>query len=236
MSFEEKTIEQPARVCLRLKAEREKKGISASALAEQLRMSTKHIHAIESCNFEALPFSTVYQKKLLTKYVEALGLPALPYVQQFEQEELPEPQDHIPAPQKVSRLQSLHVPLLAKIASLFCVLLVVGGYLFSQINHIIEPPELLVFTPEQDMTTTDTTLEVKGKTVKEALVLINGRAVQGSEDGFFSEPIVLTEGVNTITLIAKKKYGKETRQIRHVVLKPDTQVSFGDGVALPTSF
>ncbi len=236
MSFQEKTIEQSPRVCLRLKAEREKKQVSIKAMADQLRMSEKYILAIESCDFDRLPFSQMYQKKLLTKYAEALGISPLPFVQQFEQEEVSEQEEHIPAPTKTSRLHNVQIPLLVKIASLFCIVFVVGGYLYSQINNIIEPPELLVFTPEQDMTTGSNTLEVKGKTVREALVLVNGKEVKGSEDGFFSEPIVLSEGVNTITLIAKKKYGKETREIRHVVLKPDTQVSVIEGVVTPSSF
>ena len=47
---------------------------------------------------------------------------------------------------------------------------------------------------------------------------INGEVAEVGEGGAFSEEITLTEGANTITIIAKDSLGKTTTVTRHVTV------------------
>jgi len=50
-------------------------------------------------------------------------------------------------------------------------------------------------------------------------VSVNGKDVGTNEKGVFEAQIDLSVGVNTLTIEAKKKHGKTTQEVRHVVLK-----------------
>lgn len=226
MQFQRKEIKPTKRVCFRLKEAREKQGISLEDLSNRLRMSKKHLIALESCQFDALPFSAVYQKKLIRSYLGAIGLKPDGYVQQFVYEEM---KPNISAPEPIEtrarHLSMPNMPYICRLAGAGLIILLIGVYLSLQVKHIIDPPELVVFTPDQDMTTEEGMLKATGKTDKEAEILINGRQVMNNGQGFFEEEINLAEGVNTIMFTAKKKHGRETVEVRHVVYKKDRVLS-----------
>lgn len=228
MQFRKKDIQQTKRVCFRLKDAREAAGLTREALAEKLRMSMKHIEALEDCRFHDLPFSAVYQKKMISSYLTAIGMDPQSFVQQFVYEEVKSTPATSETPRQSARYAHLpNLPFFFRTAGIAAVILSVGLYLFLQVKHIVEPPVLVVHTPSQDMTTRDDVLTVTGQTDREAAVLVNGQAVVSNEDGSFEEHITLAEGVNTIILTAKKKHGKETRAVRHVVYKKDQALSVG---------
>ena len=85
-------------------------------------------------------------------------------------------------------------------------------------------PTLNVTSPTDNLLTNSNKVTVAGTAAagSDAVTLtevtINGEPAEVGEGGAFSEEIVLTEGENTITIIAKDSLGKTTTVTRHVTV------------------
>ena len=88
MQFSKKDLKIGKRVCVRIKELREKQNISRFEMAKKLRLSETLLVALESCDFEKLPFDIVYQKKMIRSYLKVLDVKEDSYIQQFVFEEL----------------------------------------------------------------------------------------------------------------------------------------------------
>ena len=62
-------------------------------------------------------------------------------------------------------------------------------------------------------------ITIQGETDKENRLEANGKEIKVNEQGKFNDTILLSNGVNTITLSTTKKHGKTTVVTRHVVVK-----------------
>ena len=96
------------------------------------------------------------------------------------------------------------------------------------------PPTLTLTNPADGLITNKSTLVVSGKTddakSKPVTVTVNGASVAVNSDGSFSKEITLTNGSNTITVVAKDKAGKTTTVTRKVTL--DTGAPVFKGITL----
>lgn len=81
-------------------------------------------------------------------------------------------------------------------------------------------PTLNVTSPTEGLKTNEDTVTVSGTTndatSSPVKVTVNGDAVTVQENGSFSKVVTLTEGENTITVIATDSAGKQTTVVRHV--------------------
>ena len=93
------------------------------------------------------------------------------------------------------------------------------GYLFWQINGILQPPKLLIYTPADGYVSSHLSTLVQGETEMEVKVTVNGKEIMANERGQFEAMVDLSNGVNAITISAMKKHGKTTTVTRHVVVK-----------------
>ncbi len=76
-----------------------------------------------------------------------------------------------------------------------------------------EALQLTLETPADKTSTTDETIEVKGKISKpEAEVRVNGRFVATDKDGQFTTKVLLNQGDNTINVVATDRAGNQTNQ------------------------
>lgn len=84
------------------------------------------------------------------------------------------------------------------------------------------PPTLSVASPAEGLITNNATLTVAGTTndvtSSPVTLTVNGTAVAVDSDGAFSTEITLTNGSNTITVVATDSAGKSTTVTRHVTL------------------
>lgn len=84
------------------------------------------------------------------------------------------------------------------------------------------PPTLNVTAPTDGLVTNNSTLAVTGVTNDETsspvTLTVNGKAVTVGADGAFSTNVTLTEGENTITVVATDSAGKTTTVTRTVTL------------------
>jgi hypothetical protein len=92
---------------------------------------------------------------------------------------------------------------------------------------VTTPPKLSVYSPVEGFISDKNEILLQGETEKECVLTVNGEEIQIDETGKFNKIITMSAGVNTITLSSKKKHGKTTTVIRHIVVQEKkTQTSF----------
>lgn len=227
-TFTVKKITEGKRICLRLKELREQADVSLKDLSRKTAIKQTYLEALEQCQFDKLPGSPVYHKGFITRYLKGLGVDPAPYIQQYVvEEDVPAPLDAKPAIRNVRHLHNL--PFWIRTASIATIILAVLGYLVLQVRQILEPPDLTVYNPTNGEITEIKQLAVRGQTDKEVTVMINGKEIFNNEQGVFTETIDLKPGVNTITVSAKRRHGKEAAETRYVTFRePAPQLSFSD--------
>ncbi|MBI5222719.1 MAG: helix-turn-helix domain-containing protein [Candidatus Magasanikbacteria bacterium] len=218
--FHQKELRPPRRVCLRLKEEREKRKIGLEELAVKTKIIRKYLLALEECRFQDLPLAEVYQKNYLKRYVEALGIDPVPFLEQYLIEEKSDGEN-----KKGHLFKGLkdnywdYLPAILRYGFLALLLLALIFYLGLQVKKIVEPPRLLIYYPPSGLVTERPAVLIHGETNPEVEVFINGRKIMTDEKGAFKEEINLSLGTNTIAIEARKKHGKTTSETRYVVYK-----------------
>jgi hypothetical protein len=84
---------------------------------------------------------------------------------------------------------------------------------------LISPPNLSIDYPDKNLVTTELIIEVKGKSDPETEIKINNASIMSTKDGSFSQEIKLKQGLNKLTISAKKKYGEESVIQRQVLVE-----------------
>ncbi len=217
-SFVKKTFAPPQRVCFRLKEAREEKNIGLEEMEKKTMISKKHLQALEECRFRDIPYPAIYQKNFVKKYAEALGLDPEPFMKQYLIEESVKEKKQ-KANNDIARSRWCFLPTVLRFGGLFLLALVFISYLGWQVKRIVEPPHLTIYSPIEGMITTEQNIFAQGETEKEVVILINGREIKNGENGQFKEEISLSAGVKTLEIVVKKKHGKTTTEVRHVVYK-----------------
>jgi transcriptional regulator with XRE-family HTH domain len=221
-TFSTRTIQEPILLGHQLRAARDHAGWTLKELAVALRIEAKHLEHIESSDFEALPFARIYIKGMIRTYCQELGICPHTHLALFDEQYPQQPQKH--AHHAGATRLPIHqlggyIPQIAKYGGAGLVLVGLIGYLGMQVRHIIEPPTLQVATPQNGIVVTSRTLLVEGSTEAGVDIYLNGTPIGKDESGRFTEEIQLSEGINPITLMAKKKHGKQAEETRFVIFK-----------------
>jgi hypothetical protein len=96
-------------------------------------------------------------------------------------------------------------------------LIFVGWYFYREICFLIKAPKLEITQPPADISTTQKTFEIIGKTDATAYLLINGQEIYLDREGNFKTEVNLIEGVNTIKIESKNRFNKINTIIRRIV-------------------
>jgi len=211
-------------VCLRLKELREEKKVTLEEMAHKTKIDKKYLEALEKCQFEKLPKALIYQKNIVRRYAESLGVKPDLFLEQYLIEETHKQKIKHPHTALKNNFWS-QLPTFLRYGFLMLIILIIVFYLGWQIKNIIKPPKLVIFSPIEGYITENDQLLLVGETEKEAKVTVNGKDIKNNENGQFKEMINLSSGVNTITIVTKKKHGKTTAQIRHIVYRPTIEKS-----------
>jgi len=84
-----------------------------------------------------------------------------------------------------------------------------------------QPPELTIDSPQDGETINDKKeISIKGKTEKEAIVMVNDRQVVVGLEGNFEASYFLAEGENEIIVVAKDKAGNKTEKTIKIKYQP----------------
>lgn len=113
---------------------------------------------------------------------------------------------------------------LGRIISLTILVLIVG-YLGFQLYGLFAPPPLTVTSPPDGLTTSNKTIKIKGKTMPGATVEINSNPILAHRSGEFDQTLVLSGGINTIMISAKKRYSRPATIIRQILILDGQRIS-----------
>ena len=90
------------------------------------------------------------------------------------------------------------------------------GYVGYQARFLIIGPQIMLHA-DPPLSTEQNTITFAGSTANITHLRLNGRQIFTDQDGHFSELVVLTPGVNIITIEAEDRYGRLTQVVRTVV-------------------
>ena len=181
-----------------LKEARLKKRISQQEAAKNLLLKKEVIDALEAA----------YVKGFIKSYADFLGVDStrLLALHRAEYDE----RKYEKAPPKAKRRLMFTPNLLAPITFVLAVL-IFSAYLFAQYTQVLSAPKVEIYTPQNDITTTASVIEISGKTELETTVSIDGQLVPLDESGNFNYQIKLENGRNVIEIIGSKRLSPKTK-------------------------
>ena len=96
-------------------------------------------------------------------------------------------------------------------------LILVALYFYREIGFLIKTPALEVTQPPTDITVTQETFEISGKTDPAVYLTVNHKQVYIDKKGSFKTEINLSQGLNIIKIQAKNRFGKTNEIIRRII-------------------
>ncbi|MFH1427677.1 MAG: helix-turn-helix domain-containing protein [Patescibacteria group bacterium] len=199
-----------------LKQARLRKKLNLKEIAKKININYKYLKILEKGEFDKLP-AGIYGKNFLKEYAIFLGLDYQKITKIFS--EMPtEGQSGEINKEKNKELFSKQIVkgskliIFPKIIKSIIIIMIVSGcflYLGVCLNKIISPPRLNIVEPSDNLITKNSFINIIGTTEPEAEVTINGEFLSIDSDGSFTEKVNLKNGVNTLIITAKKKYGRE---------------------------
>lgn len=219
MMFRAQEIEDKDSLGYFLRLQRERMRLGIAEVARKTSVSEEYINCLEQGEYHKLP-GFVYCKNFIKRYVEFLGFSLEDVLDVYGKElEVAFAGNDIKqqpyAPLAVHNFITWPKVMRASIMSIVAVLLF--GYVGYLAYGFLQPPELTVYEPQDNMVVQSSEVVVMGFTDDGVEVSINTRPVVVSE-GEFAERLELQEGINEIVIAAEKKHGRSTRVIRTVIL------------------
>ncbi len=112
-----------------------------------------------------------------------------------------------------------NVASMLRIAGIVLLGLVIAGYAIFQAWNLISGPVIEVTSPINGQTYSQSLIEVSGTARNIAYLNLNGRPIYTDKEGYFSEKLLLSPGLNIIKLDASDKFKKYTEKRLEVILK-----------------
>lgn len=208
-----------------LHAARRHKAASLDIAERQTQIQKRYLVALERGEYTQLP-EPLYTRRFLRLYASYLELDPEYMLALYEQEcgccDLV-----LPSITPIQRLRSWKLFAWNKFVYFFgilCVLAGAGVYFGSQVSNITAPPEIVLFSPGDQIITNQSTVTVAGYVHEEVEVYIDNELVILDETNSFSKNIQLQKGVNEIHIEGKKRYSRKQEISRIVVFDEDSVV------------
>jgi len=201
-----------------LRKQRLQLGFSLSGISHRILVAERYLSAIEEGNWQYLP-GEIYIRNFLKRYAEELKLDPDRVIKAYEKKQDQAYESSIGSLQRTLPLPTTHFLMLPKILRnilLGFAGIAVVGYLLFQVNQIISPPYLEIYTPADNFVTEATFVVVSGKTDMGVELTINDTVVNLNQ-GEFEEVVDLQKGLNIIKITAQKKYSKATVKERKIM-------------------
>lgn len=199
------------------KAARLGRGLSREEASRKSRIGIKYLKAIEEGRLEELP-TGIYRKNFIKEYADFLGYDSRELLANFSVSPNGGGKEDLFSCQ-VAKTKTIVVPKILKSLAIAAIVVVCLIYLQSRFNNVISPPSLSISNPTEDLKTAEREINIIGTTDPETQVTINDNLVLTGNSGNFSKLINLREGINIITITAKKKFGPEKKIVKQILLK-----------------
>ena len=204
------------------KKTRVEKNLTLEEVEKKTKIRAKFLKALEENDWEKIP-SPVYTRGFIKNYSEFLGISPEKILAIFrrqfdEKKEL----GLLPRGLTANLKNKPFPPKASQVIAIFFLLPLVlfFAYLFREYRSFVQPPRLLIQSPQEKMVTADNFLEVRGQTDPEVTLTLNSQKISLNEDGSFNQKITLTPGLNTLEFVAKNKLGREKRIEQLVTFRP----------------
>jgi len=203
-----------------LRAEREKKNLSLKDVSLKLNIKQEYLEALENGSYEKLP-GGVYEKTFLKKYLLFLSLDQkkIEKIYKEERASLKREPKNLFSNQVTSAKELLVFPKIIRNSLIIFFILILFSYLGFYLKNSLSLPNLKIFTPADNLVTSNYSVDVKGQTAGQNQVIINGDILLKDAQGNFQETIALKTGLNEITITAQNKYGREKIIKKQILVK-----------------
>ncbi len=203
----------------KLRALRRGQAVSLSMLEETTHIQRRYLEALEHGYYDELP-EPLYTRNFIKAYARALHADEKYFIELYEEES---GRSDLLSPHRLprERLRKGRFFVLSRLMTMTFVSLVAVGvlsYLGWQVRGLLEPPTIVLDTPNEGMYADSAILEVRGVVLDDDVTLrINDHEVVISEDNHFSTTVDLSRGLNVITLEAERRYSRTAVIYRRVV-------------------
>ncbi|PKL72101.1 hypothetical protein CVV26_03035 [Candidatus Kuenenbacteria bacterium HGW-Kuenenbacteria-1] len=203
----------------KLKKTREEKKMDLSKIEEITGIQIKYLVALEKGDYHEI-HGEIYLKNFLKTYAQVLNLnlEEIFNLYQTEQEILNKFNPNI-FPEIKNKTRLLFIPNIFKKSLIVIFLIILLCYIVFEVNNIISPPKLIIQEPIDNLTISESIINVIGKTEINSNVMINEQEVLKNSDGSFNKTINLQAGLNSIKISAQKKHSRETIKYRNIMVK-----------------
>lgn len=221
ISFTAKKIKHISNLGDVLKKKRQELGMNLTQISKRTLIAERYLQAIENEDWQRLP-GEVYIKNFLKRYAMELGLDLERVLKSYTNKNSTYETSIYSLQRTLPLAQSnfLNIPKLLRNSVLILVVLLFIGYLGWQTNKIITPPELNIYSPVDNLVTSEGKILIQGKTEPEVEVAINNMNIPVN-NGKFYEELDLQQGLNVLKITARKKYSRQQVIYRKIMWKPN---------------
>jgi len=204
-----------------LKEAREAKFYTLEEVEKATKIKHEFLTALEADNYSQLPSAT-FVKGFIKNYAKFLKLDQNKLLAIFRREfpktkQKPYVMDAFSSPVSEGRLKITP----GRVFGLVVLTLTLSffAYLWFQFHQFVNPPNLFLSSPPDQLTTDSPSILVEGKTDPEIKVSVNSQEIEVGPSGDFKEEISLSSPVNKVSVVATSKFGQKTQIERMVYLK-----------------
>lgn len=209
----------------KLKKLRSERRISLAEVYKSTKIQVKYLEYLEDGEYDKLP-AKVYVKGFLRSYANFLGVSESYLIKLYEREQgIQENIKNTSQEEKIA--EPIKFPkfiITPKIMVMSAVGLLVFGcffYLYKELGNFVNTPRLVIIKPVSGSVVESKTIYVSGVSEKDSEVFINDQPTMVNDKGEFNENVGLQDGLNTISVKAKNKFGKEA--VQNITLQFNSQ-------------
>jgi len=205
----------------KLQKARLEKGLTLEDVAKSTKIKVEFLSYIENGEYEKLP-SVSYAHGFVRNYAEFLGLPEKQIMALFRRE-FDEEKAYRVLPRGFEKTEEFSVSkfkLERTIILIILIFIVFMGYLLFQYRYAFLNPPLNIISPQDNSTTSSSTINVIGKTDSNSTVYVNKDVTSVDQNGDFDKAISVFPGETVITVKVINKFSRQTERQITVDVKP----------------
>ncbi|MDP2598754.1 MAG: helix-turn-helix domain-containing protein [Candidatus Liptonbacteria bacterium] len=196
------------------------RGLAPRKLSELSGISIKHIEGLACGNFAKLP-SAPYVRGYLLRLGEILRFDPEPWWIKLKASGFLKDSGPRDLPPKNRFLRRN----LSRIVWTAGAALVLVTYITVQFGHISGAPKISMTFPQESQVRTDQgTINLAGRLTNGTELSVNGEPVKLEADGSWTKSMLLSPGMNTAMITAKKFLGRETNIVKEIIYEPTSTV------------
>ena len=220
-SFRQKKISRSQTLADKLRQSRLEQGKTLEEAAAATKIQIKYLEILEEGDYQKLP-GDIYSKAWLKLYGDFLGLQVNELLVDYRIEKgiSDKLTKTVNSNTKNKKNPSYNIlkPRILKILGVGLLVAMLLTYLGWEINNTIAAPEILIFEPDNNFKTSESSIVIKGQTKPEVQLTINNELVLLDEEGYFNQAVNLINGLNNLEISATTKHSK-VKTIEIIILR-----------------